>query len=378
MNQKKRKLEENDTDIIQACQIQDQYNERTELIKGDFNRKAIRKAVRKSILAYKKEKEQSEPTTTTVVHDSSNKEVSGTGIELTSLPTKTETATATTTTTTTGAAPAPVHRESRFGWIPKRMMSTSSQLSVESIDNRDHKSHFSDYINIVQQRLSSVNLYSHIPNLRYYDRSAGSLNDLELILQRPMIGKYLKYLMKSLDELVSQPFCYLAKHSDPISLQLAINYINNNELSNNIYILHFVDDRKVINAFEEYNNEYHHYLHNINNDDHLEQGGIEGENGISTRKRRYSFQLPDNGMVLKLLMKSPNKKGGDKDKDNRTSLDGTELGSGDNMSDRMMEEEKSSEVSVMNQFTLESCVTTLPTETQQLLQNVAILDAFYA
>ncbi len=377
MNQKKRKLEENDSDIIQACQIQDQYNERTELIKGDFNRKAIRKAVRKSILAYKKEKEQSEPTTTAVVHDLSNKEVSGTGIELTSLPTKTETATAP-TTTTTGAAPAPVHRESRFGWIPKRMMSTSSQLSVESIDNRDHKSHFSDYINIVQQRLSSVNLYSHIPNLRYYDRSAGSLNDLELILQRPMIGKYLKYLMKSLDELVSQPFCYLAKHSDPISLQLAINYINNNELSNNIYILHFVDDRKVINAFEEYTNEYHHYLHNINNDDHLEQGGIEGENGISTRKRRYSFQLPDNGMVLKLLMKSPNKKGGDKDKDNRTSLDGTELGSGDNMSDRMMEEEKSSEVSVMNQFTLESCVTTLPTETQQLLQNVAILDAFYA
>lgn len=354
MNQKKRKLEENDSDIIQACQIQDQYDERNELVKVDFNRKAIRKAVRKSILSYQREKEQDEPTTADPPANQSRKG-SGAGIELPRLD-----------NVNNGASNAgPNTPSGRFGWIPRRMMSTSSQISVESIENRDHKSHFSDYINIVQQRFSTSSMYAHVPNLRYYDRSAGSLNDLELILQRPLVGKYLKYLMKSLDELVSQPFCYLTKHSDPISLQLAINYIDANELSNNIYILHFVDDRKVVNAFEEYRNEFNYYL----NDAHAPANGAE-----EGRRRRASFQLPDNGMVLKMLMKPPesNKKKNDGGKDGRFSLDDTDIGSGE------ASEEKSSEFSVANQFTLDSCVTILPAETQQLLQNVAILDAYYA
>jgi hypothetical protein len=76
-------------------------------------------------------------------------------------------------------------------------------------------------------------------------------------------------------------------------------------------------------------------------------------------------------MVLKLLMKPP----GDSNKkknDGRSSMEDTDIGSGE------ASEEKSSEFSVANQFTLESCVSILPVETQQLLQNVAILDAYYA
>jgi hypothetical protein len=107
-----------------------------------------------------------------------------------------------------------------------------------------------DLIEFVQNRFSTLQDYFPVA---YYDReSSTSGTELQRLLQRPLIGKYLKYVMKSLDTVVSTPFCYLAKKSDPISLQLAVHYIVNNELTNNIYVLHFVDDRKLIAANLQY------------------------------------------------------------------------------------------------------------------------------
>jgi hypothetical protein len=52
--------------------------------------------------------------------------------------------------------------------------------------------------------------------------------------------------MSSLDEIVGTPFVYLAKRSDPINLHAAVEYISSNESTNNIFVVHFVDDRHAI------------------------------------------------------------------------------------------------------------------------------------
>ncbi len=81
-----------------------------------------------------------------------------------------------------------------------------------------------------------------------------SVIELEGILVRPVMGRALTYLMNSLDNIVSAPFVYLAKGSDPISVHLAVEYICANELSNNIYVVHFVDDSKAIRLHNTFRN----------------------------------------------------------------------------------------------------------------------------
>ena len=71
--------------------------------------------------------------------------------------------------------------------------------------------------------------------------------ELEAMLGRgPVLGGVLSYLMSSLDRLASAPFAHLAKGGDPISLHHAVEYITANEMTNTIFILHFVDDRAAV------------------------------------------------------------------------------------------------------------------------------------
>ncbi len=212
----------------------------------------------------------------------------------------------------------------------------------------------SSFIDFVQQRFSRLHIYSPV---RYYDRQGPeSLDELEKLLRRPIIGSYLRYLMHSLEQLVSMPFCYLAKTSDPISLQLAVTYIDNNELSNNIYILHFVDDRKAISAFTEYKKQYeaHHGFALDSSSPDLESLRSVYPTSRRITEEEYSsgippvndIKLPKHGFVLNLFIKP--------------SLLGNE-----------------GEASIASKFSLEAALPALPYETQQLLHNVAILDAFY-
>lgn len=77
-------------------------------------------------------------------------------------------------------------------------------------------------------------------------RKPRTVTELEVIMQKPMMGKVLNYLMTSLDTITSAPFVYLAKTPDPISIHRAVDYITANEMTNHIYVVHFVDDRKAI------------------------------------------------------------------------------------------------------------------------------------
>lgn len=62
--------------------------------------------------------------------------------------------------------------------------------------------------------------------------------------QYSMREKLMSYFMRSLDDIVKEPFVYFAKRPDPVALHRAIQYISDNELSDNIYIVHFIDDRR--------------------------------------------------------------------------------------------------------------------------------------
>ena len=66
-------------------------------------------------------------------------------------------------------------------------------------------------------------------------------------------GKILSYLSTSLDRIVTQPFGFFAKHPNPISLHIAIEYIVQNEESDSIFIVHFVDDRKFYDTHKKCN-----------------------------------------------------------------------------------------------------------------------------
>lgn len=53
-------------------------------------------------------------------------------------------------------------------------------------------------------------------------------------------------------ELVDEPFAYLAKKADPVSLLHAVEYICSNELTNNIFVIHICDDRKALGMYNQF------------------------------------------------------------------------------------------------------------------------------
>jgi len=69
-------------------------------------------------------------------------------------------------------------------------------------------------------------------------------NEIPACAQNTRNGRILSCLSKSLDSIVNEPFAVFAKHPNPITLHVAIEYIVQNEQSDSIFIIHFVDDRK--------------------------------------------------------------------------------------------------------------------------------------
>jgi hypothetical protein len=99
---------------------------------------------------------------------------------------------------------------------------------------------------IIHTRLT-VSHNSHLSLPSFDTRKPRTVNEMEQIIRRrPFMGKLLNYFMTSLDNITSAPFVYLCKKPDPISIHHAVEYITNNEMTNFIYVVHFVDDRKAI------------------------------------------------------------------------------------------------------------------------------------
>jgi hypothetical protein len=197
-------------------------------------------------------------------------------------------------------------------------------------------------------------------SVRYIDRtSCNSVNDLERIIHdRPLIGRYLKGLMVSLDKLVSAPFCYLAKKADPISLQLAVSYIENNEASNNIYVIHFVDDRQLIRD--------HLQLEQQSQPQQPEQQQQEGSKKFTEPQKPTPSQRAK-GLVLELMMRNqPN------------NYSAASSSAGDHPTEHKEQNGTEKDIELVKEFSLQNALSSLPPEAQDLVHHVAILDSFYA
>ena len=78
---------------------------------------------------------------------------------------------------------------------------------------------------------------------------AGTLDKLDHMMYTHQIKfKILEFFMESLENIVGSPIVYLCKGLDPIALNLALDYVATNELTNNIIVVHIVDDRQVIKS----------------------------------------------------------------------------------------------------------------------------------
>lgn len=77
-----------------------------------------------------------------------------------------------------------------------------------------------------------------------------------IIMRRSLTSRVLNYCMKRLDDIVSEPFVYLCKGPDPVAVHLALEYITNNEVTNQIYVVHFVDDRQAMQMNNRVMNAY--------------------------------------------------------------------------------------------------------------------------
>lgn len=78
---------------------------------------------------------------------------------------------------------------------------------------------------------------------------AGTLDKLDRMMYTHHIKfKVLEFFMESLENIVGSPMVYLCKGLDPIALNLALDYVATNELTNNIIVVHIVDDRQVVKS----------------------------------------------------------------------------------------------------------------------------------
>lgn len=81
---------------------------------------------------------------------------------------------------------------------------------------------------------------------------AETLDKLDQLMYTSSIKfKCLEFFMESLENIVITPIVYLCKGLDPIALNLALEYVATNELTNNIIVLHIVDDRNIITSHHQ-------------------------------------------------------------------------------------------------------------------------------
>lgn len=124
------------------------------------------------------------------------------------------------------------------GWIPV----TSEETINPDVENQEYENSF-----ISENGIQMINKSPGCPKSSIQLPRRGfrqSFNDSEYITKFLIRGKLLTYFINSLESIVTEPFVYFAKLPDPVTLHLAIEYISRNEQSDNIYIVHFVDDRE--------------------------------------------------------------------------------------------------------------------------------------
>ena len=165
------------------------------------------------------------------------------------------------------------------------------------------------------------------------------------MMTKPIVGKMLTYLMDSLDNITSAPFVYLTKSSDPISLHRAVEYITANEMTNHIYVVHFVDDRKAIRMRKVFNTKAQ---------EQVAAGRIREADALkfSDNLLLDMFQ-DDNNNLFRSAFRTDAE--GNDDGDDGDGGDGTNS----------------------NTFSLRLAINTLPPQVQKLVHTVSILDAFY-
>eukprot|EP01039_Chlorochromonas_danica_P009568 gene9568-10575_t len=73
----------------------------------------------------------------------------------------------------------------------------------------------------------------------------------QLVHEDRWVSRWLRYCLLRVEAIVAQPFAYLCKSADPIALHQALEYVVNNEVSNHIYVVHFVDDRAALCAHNQ-------------------------------------------------------------------------------------------------------------------------------
>ena len=173
--------------------------------------------------------------------------------------------------------------------------------------------------------------------------------ELEAMLGRgPVLGGVLSYLMSSLDRLASAPFAHLAKGGDPISLHHAVEYITANEMTNTIFILHFVDDRA---AVRDVNNQ----LQRRREEEGEKGGGASAESSAGS-----NFNSEDDGSLLRLFL-SPGAMRRELPPPSIPAA--TAIGAAPDTG--------------AFRFDLAEALQALPSKTRRLVHTVAIIDAFH-
>ena len=156
------------------------------------------------------------------------------------------------------------------------------------------------------------------------------VDELGEVLNKPLLGPALQNALKALNDVVSEPMVFLAKTDDPLCLHEAIDYVIANELTQHMIVVHFVDDRPVLDKFVEYTRRL---------------------DGRQLPPEQYDDKL--NKALLKSFM---------------TPLDNTsEASAGAAEND-----------GAPDTFLLSRAWPVVPGNVFQLIENVAILDAFYS
>jgi hypothetical protein len=139
-----------------------------------------------------------------------------------------------------------------------------------------------------------------------------SFDETQFRIDYPIRGRLVTYLTQTLDRIVNEPFAYFAKRPDPISLHLAIEYITQNELSDSIYIIHFADDRKLYK------------------DLYREKPALEGNTAAMAEEIK-----PDDNDVMKPVYATNEREQIESSADEPLKIDTTESAKGEDASDGM-------------------------------------------
>eukprot|EP01041_Mallomonas_annulata_P004120 gene4120-8191_t len=216
-----------------------------------------------------------------------------------------------------------------------RRLDSVSQLNPQLKDwlHATHSSPPSEYVSIIPP---SQDNFQHTETKPVDENE---LTEIQKILEKPLLGSAMTYCLKSLNDIVSEPFVFLARSDDPLCLHEAIDYVKNNELTQNLVVVHFVDDRDIVESFH----------------DMLSGMEINNENREESANRYLlrAFMVPHD-----------------------SGSSGTGTGAGSTSSVSMANINAANDGSP-NSFLLSRAWPQVPSEVSQLIVNVALLDAFY-